>query len=374
MVVFIRSNDIVSDPRAMKYINFMAREGVPCRRIAWDRYEKASEEANTVYYHKKAGFNVGGVKAAFNKARWMIFVVKSLKKMNLSDDVLHGCDLDSAFPAVVYRMLYNRDVKIVFDVFDWYTATLHDQNILFRLVFRIMERITVQQSDYIIICEPERIKQIPYRLKKAKLSVLPNIPYFDSDFIMEEDSEYKFDNDLITLSYVGGFAPERCLEEIIDIAEEGLVNLNIAGYGLPCIEERIRNLKGRPNIKYYGKVKYEEGLSIMYNSDVIYAMYATTNPNHVFAAPNKFYEAMMLGKPLFTTKGTIVERKVMEMGIGYVAGESKEEIVNVIKQLSKNDMLLKGEESHRIWESKYKTYTDEYMKNVYSQIIKRQSI
>ena len=146
--------------------------------------------------------------------------------------------------------------------------------------------------------------------------------------------------------------------------------MNIAGYGLPSIEDKIKKLEGSPNIRYYGKVKYEVGLNIMYNSDVIYAMYATTNPNHVYAAPNKFYEAMMLAKPLFTTKGTIVDMKVKEMGTGYVAGETKGEIVNVIKQLSKNDMILKGENSRRIWENKFRTFTDEYMKNVYSLIIK----
>ena len=51
---------------------------------------------------------------------------------------------------------------------------------------------------------------------------------------------------------------------------------------------------------------------------------------------------MMLGRSLFTTKGTIVERKVNDLNIGYVSGETKEEIYNTIKDLNPEDMVEKG--------------------------------
>lgn len=86
----------------------------------------------------------------------------------------------------------------------------------------------------------------------------------------------------------------------------GICNLLIAGYGAKEIEERCINLNEKDNIIYFGKVVYDQGLNIMYNGDVIYAMYCKTNPNHIFAAPNKYYEAMLLAKPIISTKGTIV--------------------------------------------------------------------
>lgn len=369
MVILIRCNDIVSDPRAMKYLRFMESEGIEHKRIAWDRDGNAPAREDAVYYDRRAGFNVGGMTAARNRLGWMNFIIKTLRKMKPGEVALHACDLDAAFPAVLYKMFFNRKAKIVFDIFDWVSATLYNAGKVYLWAFKFMERVCVRHSDYFIICEPERIEQIPFTIPHEKVSVLPNIPYFKSDFTLEIKQGYAFGNGLKTIAYVGGFARERCLDEIIDIAEEGKINLLIAGYGTASIEARLNALRERDNIKYFGKVKYEEGLQIMYNADMVYAMYSVKNPNHIYAAPNKYYESMMLGRPIFTTKGTIVERKVKELGIGYVSGENKEEIYSVIDSAELEEMKKKGEAAHQLWEEKYCDYTDHFMRTEYREMV-----
>ena len=371
MVVLIRCNDILTDPRATKYVNFMKREGVEYIKIGWDRDGKALNNDDTFYYKKTAGYNVGGLKAVRNRIGWMLFVIKTLIRIKPKDAVLHGCDLDSAFPAVVYKLLFNKKTRVIFDVFDWFSATLYNQKMLVLKAFKMMERVSVKYSDYLIICEPERIEQIPYIIPQEKILVLPNIPYFNSEISLYKNSNYSFNNNRITFAYVGGFSTERCLSEIIDLASEGKINLLIAGYGADSIQEKLDNLKNSPNIKCCGKVKYEDGLQIMYNADVIYAMYSISNPNHIYAAPNKFYECMMLGRPLFTTKGTIVERKVNDLNIGYVSGETKEEIYNTIKDLNPEDMVEKGNIAHGLWQTLFSTYTENFMKDSYLGIISK---
>ena len=180
------------------------------------------------------------------------------------------------------------------------------------------------------------------------------------------DLNKKIDNKLLTFSYVGGFSPDRCLFEIVSIAEKGLINLSIAGFGNSELESRLKeDTEKYPNIRYYGKVKYEDGLNISYNSDVMYAMYSVTNPNHVYAAPNKYYEAMFLGKPLFTTKGTIVEKKVLDRQIGYVSGETVEDITAVIHSINRTDLQKMSEGSKECWLSTYKDFTHNYLSNTY---------
>ena len=213
------------------------------------------------------------------------------------------------------------------------------------------------------------MEQIPYPIPEEKLLIFPNIPYFPNQNFLEVREEMHFENDLITFSYVGGFAQSRCINEIISIAEKGEINLAIAGYGDVQIEKRLDSLQGNPNIRYYGKVKYTDGLNIMFNADIVYAMYSVSNPNHIYAAPNKYYEAQMLGRPLLTTKGTIVEQKVEKNGIGYVAGESLDEIETVIKHIEKNDMKQKGAKANLLWREKFSTYTDNFMRTNYQVII-----
>lgn len=365
MVILIRSNDILSDPRAMKYVKYLQENHIEHKLIGWDREAKNPMLPHSSMWNKKGGYNVGGLKAVMNRIKWMSYVYKQLRKIKPQNAILHGCDLDSAFPAACYKLFHSKN-KLIFDVFDWFSATLYNQRPYVLTAFKYMERFAERQSDRLILCEIERIAQIPFKVKKSKLHILPNIPYFASDSFLEKDPDKSFDNNLITFSYVGGFSEDRCLYEIVNLAERGLINLSIAGFGHNALEERLNKANNLyPNIRYYGKVKYEDGLNISFNSDIMYAMYQTLNPNNIYAAPNKYYEAMFLGKPLFTTKGTIVEKKVLDREIGFVSGESEEEILSVIKQLDFEVIKKKSQKAKECWLNDYKDFTRDYLFNEY---------
>lgn len=368
MVVLIRCNDILSDPRAMKYVQYLQKNDIEHHFIGWDRDGKNPVLSHSVMWKKQAGYNVGGVKAVKNRVGWMWFVYRQLCKMKPKNAIIHGCDVDSAFPAACYKFFHSKN-KLIFDVFDWFSATLYNQKPYILTAFKFMEKFTVKHADKVILCEKERIEQIPFDVSQSKLSVLPNIPYFADDSFLKVDSTKRFDNDLITFSYVGGFSTDRCLFEIVSLAEKGMINLSIAGFGNPELEERLKkDNEIYQNIRYYGKVKYEDGLNISYNSDIMYAMYSIENPNHVYAAPNKYYESMFLGKALFTTAGTIVEKKVLERNMGYVSGESEDEIASVIRALIPNDIKEKSMAAKECWFGCYKDFTRNYMFNEYLRI------
>lgn len=369
MVILIRCNDIVTDPRAMKYVRFLQEKGIEHRLIGWDRDGVRPQLENAVFWERKAGYNVGGMKAARHRFGWMLFVLQTLRQFKADGLVLHGCDVDSAFPGAVFK-LFHKNAKLIFDVFDWFSATLYNQNSLILFAFKFLERFTVKHSDTIIICEPERIEQIPYKIDSSMVTVLPNIPFFSDSSFVKEDSGKSFSNGLITISYVGGFCKERCLFEIVELAEKGVINLAIAGFGDKELEEKLDSLKGCPYIKYYGKVSYQDGLNISYNSDVMYAMYSKVNPNHIYAAPNKFYEAMFLGKPLFTTKGTIVEKKVLANKTGYVSEEGIGDIQDVLATITKENISEFGQNAQKLWADKFGTYTSDWLNKEYLKLMK----
>lgn len=352
----------------MKYVQYFQENKIEHRFIGWNRDGNNPVLPHSVMWKKQAGYNVGGIKAVKNRVGWMWFVYRQLCKMKPKNTIIHGCDLDSAFPAACYKLFHSEN-KLIFDIFDWFSATLYNQKPYILTAFKFMEKFTVNRADKVILCEKERIEQIPFEVSQSKLSVLPNIPNFANDSFLKDDSAKRFDNDLITFSYVGGFSTDRCLFEIVSLAEKGLINLSIAGFGNSELEERLKtDNEMYPNIRYYGKVKYEDGLNISYNSDVMFAMYQTINPNNIYAAPNKYYEAMFLGKPLFTTKGTIIEKKVLDRSMGYVSGESEEEIAIVIKSIKREEMIIKGNSAKDCWMACYKNYTNNYLNNEYLNI------
>ena len=371
MTIIIRSNDIFSDPRAMKYVEFQQEEKLPYTLIGWDRDGKLNSinKERGYFFERRAGFNVGGIKAVINRVYWMFYVLKTLHQLHAYNDTLHGCDLDSAFPAAVYKWLCGKKAQLIFDVFDWFSATLYNQRKYILWAFKHMEKFTIKEADKVIICEPERIEQIPYPMAESKLEVLPNIPFFKSESFLKFRDDCHFNNNLITFAYVGGFYGERCIREIIEIAAAGHINLLIAGFGEPSYINLLNQLKDSPYIKYFGKVDYQDALSIMYNADIIYAMYATSNPNHIYAAPNKFYESMFLGKPIFTTCGTIMEKKVRTNQMGYISGENTKQIMQTIDSITSVDLQQKGDNAHKLWINNYQNYTHKFMEEVYRTII-----
>lgn len=366
MVLIIRSNAIVSDPRVSKYIDYLDNEGMSYHVLGWNRKNEEIRLKNTTFYNKKSGYNVGGAKAAWGRLSWMLFCLRFLFSNKF--EVIHGCDLDSVFPAIIYKIWGHSKTKIIFDVFDWYSDTLAGQSKWILKAFKFMEKLSVKHSDSIIICEEERAKQIPYQIP-GDLLILPNIPSVQNYDFMYEEKSLKFANDKLTLSYVGGLYGERFLDELLTVASKGIINLLIAGYGDEKLEQRCKELDKLENVRFFGKVAYTEGLHIMYNSDMIYAMYCKTNPNHIFAAPNKFYEGMLLSKAIISTKGTIVGEKIENLNIGYTIEEDITKLENLVVAISKNDVLKKSTNAHYLWESKYKDYVSSFLHNQYKSLI-----
>ena len=75
MIVFIRCNDIISDSRAKKYLDFLNREHVDYRIIAWDRLGNSVKLPNAVYCPSKSKYNQGGVAAIIDRLKWMWFIL-----------------------------------------------------------------------------------------------------------------------------------------------------------------------------------------------------------------------------------------------------------------------------------------------------------
>lgn len=369
-IVFIRSNQIHSDSRAEKYLTFYDDNNIDYTIIGWDRSGINAERKNTIYYRRKVGYVVGGLKAAFNRLFWFYFVFMTLRRMNNKPQFIHACDLDCAFPAVLYKLLCNKHVYILFDVFDWMSADMQaNSNLFIRKSILWMERLCLKHCNKLIVCENERCAQIPC-YEKYDISILPNIPMIQNEnLILKKNTELKFDNDKITLSYVGWFGHGRFLDEMLDLAEKGVFNLLIAGYGNQDLMDKCNRLNGNGSVRYFGRVDYMTGLNIQYNADMIYAMYCKVSNNHIFAAPNKYYEAMFLGKPLLTTTGIIIGDKVLKAGTGITIEETKDNFENVITHLDVKEMAEMGIRSRKLWDDIYRGYTANFLKTEYQSMI-----
>lgn len=364
-ILLFRSVNLIAS-RCNKYVNFYRREGIDFTAVGWDRKVSGIQKENYDFFRYKADSKIGGIKAMKNHLHWMWFVYQYIKK-HPDVTTIHACDLNCVFPAAAYKMLHNKRLNIIFDSCDWFSANL-SQGKLTRHVYQWMEKFAYNKSDKLIICEPEREEQIQFELRQPPL-ILPNIPEIDEKLLEGENRQYKFDNDWLTIVYFGTFINDRFLEELFNLSKTENINLLIGGYGDQKIEKLCQELNRRDNVRYFGRMEMKDGIQMEKCADVIYAMYCKSNPNHKYAAPNKYYEALFLGKPIITTKGTIVEQKVVSNNIGYVIEESVDELRNLINTLKKEDIERFGKNARNLWENKYKNYVSKFFETDYREIL-----
>lgn len=339
-IVLLRSQDIVSDSRVLKYEKIYKRMNIEYLILGWDRAGKEIKRDNTVYCHSKAGFQKG-LAGAWGRLKLNFFFVNWLFRNYMRYKYIHACDLDTVLSALVMKCFGK---IVIFDIFDWYSDEMRTGCKIIDCLIKILERFSVKFSDLVIICEHERLKQM--KIIPQRYIVIRNMP--------SKVSEVHINGGVASpsIAYVGGLVKHRGLDELLEVAAiYPKIIVNIAGFGDDDIVEKIRKFTHvYKNIKYYGYLKYHDALRLMSMSSLLYAMYYTSNPNHVYAAPNKFYEGLLLRKPVLTNCGTLFSNMVAKYKTGYIISEGKNALNDFFSNFTHNLKGFDDDKTHFAYE------------------------
>jgi glycosyltransferase involved in cell wall biosynthesis len=332
------------------------KAGHTVKILAWDRDEN--------YKEKREEIMVGdisipiirfGIKASFgegikNLKQFLCFqfrMGKWLYRHRKEYDCIHACDFDTAFTSSVVNHIVRKN--FVFDIFDYLST---DAKSGLSLIIKKLENYIINYAHAVIICSEKRREQIKDTNPK-KLIVIHNSPSVPENII-------KFAlrglPGKIKIAYVGILQDFRLLEEIVEfVKREPILEFHVGGFGK--YEDFFKNNDIKEsNIFYYGRLKYEDTLSLESSCDIMTAIYAPWISNHKYAAPNKFYEALMLGKPVIMVEGTGMSEIVEKEEIGKVIKYDGEEFINAVKGIQKQ----LGEKREIISDRMKKIYYDEY--------------
>lgn len=326
-VCILRSNPVKPDSRVEKEAACLAEAGYEILILSWDRDGNHAPQKGVI---KAFGYDIPiiwfGHKAAFGAGlkslkSFLLFqsdLFKWLKKYRKEYDIIHACDFDTAFTARQIQKFYHK--KLIFDIFDFICG--EPKNLLQKIVRNTQNKI-INNADATIICTEQRKKQIRDSSPK-KLAIVHNTP----PKVVVASQDISQNNKKIKVCYVGILQEWRLLEEIPKFfIEHSDFELHIAGFGK--YEEKYQELaKKYSNIIFYGRIPYTETLELEASCDIMLAIYDPKLENHRFAAPNKFYESLMLAKPVVMAKGTgmsdIVEENQIGVTIDYdIKGFSK---------------------------------------------------
>ncbi len=363
-ICFIRSDKGYPDSRVEKEMYALSKEHEVIL-LGWNR-EKAGDEV----IHEKhrihdrefdfylipepANYGGGMRRMLGPMRRFWKRAYKWLSENQNVYDTIHVVNFDTAKPAFKAARKYKK--KVVYDIFDYYADSYNAPGIV-KSCIRNIENGYISKADMTIICSEERTKQIEGSAPK-KLIVVENSP---------EDIEVSGDFELAPGSdpakpkvvYAGMLVFDRFLKETAEVMmSRNDIEWHVAGYGVlrPFIEECAAN---SGNIFYYGPLPYDDILALEKKCDIMTALQDPSVPNNRYSAPNKFYEAIMLGKPLVMVRNGSIYKEIDRNGIGETIdasdGKIKEEITSAFDRLleRRGEWTSMGERARRLYEDKY---------------------
>lgn len=333
-VVLIRSNPVSPDPPVEKMANTLLGLGHSVHIIGWDRSSDYPAETDTIIMRNgNARITRFGIKATFGgglkgNLKPLYLFQKNLSRWlneNKSEiDLVHSFDFDTGF--VAERFAKRNGIKLVYHMLDYYIDSHNLGKGILRDIVRKAENKVIEEADATIICTEKRKEQIAGS-KPKRLYVIHNTP--DVQSIDPNITVIKSkDKDKMKIVYVGILANSRMLKEMAEIvANDTRYEFHIGGFGkLESVFDEYA--KKYENIYFYGKLPYAKTLALEKECDVMVAIYDPSVRNNQYSAPNKFYESLMIGKPIIMAKGTGFDDIIEKYRIGCVVDFSKNGVMD----------------------------------------------
>ncbi len=311
-----------------------------------------------------------GIKNIFQLFKYQFTVFKWLIRNKEKFDIIHSFDLDSGLPVFIASKIIKK--KYVYHIADFYVDSRGGIPTFFKKILRRQEYKVISNAVATIVCTEERKEQIKGSTPK-KLVVIHNAPSITIN-IQDEKCDINntdgYGDNEITFAYVGGLVETRFIKTSIDVAKQfDSIRLELAGMGA-LKDYAYEASKKYDNINYHGMIDYEEALKLYSKCDIMFAIYDPKVPNHKYSAPNKVYEAMMLGKPIIVAKGTGVDKIVINEKMGIVIDYTENNFKEAIDYIRNNSSNI--EEMGNNAKKAYELYSWNTMKkrlvNLYDEI------
>ncbi len=282
-----------------------------------------------------------GMKNIFQLIHFQFLLVKWLLTNSDKYDIIHSFDLDTGLPVFLVSKLKKK--KYVYHIADFYVDSRRGIPKILKKVVRKLEYMVISNAETTIICTEERKHQIQGSNPK-NLVVIHNTPSKSLSISSKQNKEFDTSNpnkENLTFTYVGLLSDSRFIKSVIDVfKEQPEFKLELAGMG-NMSDYAKQASKEYNNINYYGMIDYEDAFKLYSKCDVMFAIYDPDIPNHKYSAPNKVYEAMMLGKPIIVAKGTGVDKLVEKENIGICIDYSEDNFKTALNYIIKNPKDIK---------------------------------
>ncbi|GEM02105.1 Glycosyltransferase involved in cell wall bisynthesis [Halolactibacillus halophilus] len=332
-VVMIVTNRYDPDIRVHKEALYLQNKGYQVEVLCWDRendfVHRKSEKIDGISVERffplsKYGSGIRQLKS------YIEFILEVKNYLKHSDyNYIHCHDLDGV---VVGAYIKSSSSKLIFDMHEIYESQGSKRRI--KYLIRFIVNHFQMKSDYIIY-----VNEIQKKISNCanKMIYLPNYP--EKRVLGNIDKKH---SENIRVSYIGSV---RQFEEFVNLFEacKQIKKVKISIHGGGVAHKKLIELTSKyNNVKITGAYDISKLPDYYSEADLIYAVYSNKNEQHMNSYPVKFYESIVTKTPIIVSKGSVLEKIVIQEDIGFVVeGDNIDNIRCLIEKIAMNPEIIK---------------------------------
>lgn len=327
------------DPRINKRIE-LEKNLMELHLICWDRGSEMqmvpSGKGYTVHQIKIDACG-DPLKRLFPYKKFTKEAMKSL--IQIKPELIDVQGLDMLEIAYKYKMQYNKDVRIIYEVADLHRLIVDKQRNPVRLLaqryLRFSDRHCCKKIDLLMVSSPKYVETyFGDFVPPEKTMYFPNVPNL-SDLA---DYRKKRRGEPFEVGFIGDIRYPEQMKLLIAAAKACKIKLMFAGFEQGGNE--IETLcKEYSDGEWIGRFDFKTQAAKLYEKcDVIYSVYDADMENVKVALPNKLYEAVYCEVPIIVARNTYLAEVVNEWGVGVaVDHKSPNELIEVLKKMQTDE-------------------------------------
>ncbi|MBD3167057.1 glycosyltransferase [bacterium] len=234
-----------------------------------------------------------------------------------------------------------------------------------RPLFRRLSELGLRAMDGLVEVTPERLQW--HRYRPPVTAVVHNSPPYE-EVTAEKGLPKKF-------VYVNGNLEDNIhgVEAVLAAVDrvEGMEIVSTGKTVGPFVETVFRR---HPKVHHLGKVHPDRLLPIAKAATAMYCHYSPVRLNYVYGAPNKLYEAMMVGTPVLINAENQAKSMIEEHGFGLISPYNDvDALARDLRRLRDGDPAVE-QAAQRAREVFRTTYSWDIMETVWEDFFRRMGV
>jgi len=294
-----------TDVRSAKICRSLARLGHEVHFVGWDRRDSRKEfELDRVRFHLMEHKVPLGKSTLWAQLKFTLFSLQQLRAIR--PEVVYAVNEDNVLRALLFYKLYYK--HILCDFYDSHADRFSEKPFAVRWPIQAVSHLCKTLANQLVVTDHLRWERLGKYKNKA--IVIGNVP---------EDPGSHLSRNLPTgntkILVTGAMSKSRGLEQILRGVENSPeTRIVAAGRASDAYAENI--FLKHDQVDYQGVVTPHESLELAASCDAVFAFYAPTSQNHIYASPNKLFDAMCVGRPVIINSEVKMSQLAADTSLG----------------------------------------------------------